>query len=170
MKRWIIGLYAIPAVLAVGASLTFMEESVVILCGALAFLAAVVMTGALVGFARSRRYRVWPVLAAGAACLALVVSVPYAHWPLRIAYLLSRASLDRLAREACAGRPVAGPAQAGLFRVQQVEVSRHGVVCLWVDTNPAGRTGFVQCDPAHVPFNLWSMISLDDRWQFISED
>jgi hypothetical protein len=170
MKRLIGGLYAVPAVLAVGASVALMEQTAVILCGVLAFAVAVVMTCTLVGFARSRRQRLWPILVAAAACLALIASVPYAHWPLRAAYFLSRASFERLAQDACSGRPAAGPVRVGLFTVKQVEVNRHGIVCLWVDTDPAGRTGFVQCGPVHVPFNLWSMIILDDRWQFIAED
>jgi hypothetical protein len=37
-------------------------------------------------------------------------------------------------------------------------------------SKPELENRVVQCAPDHVPFNLWSMISLDDRWQFIAED
>lgn len=170
MKRLIIALYAIPALFAIGASLTLMERVIVTLCGVLACAVTVVITCTLLGFAHSKRQPLWPVLAGAIACLAFLASVVTVHWPLRAAYFMSRPSLDRLARDVRAGHRLAGPARVGLFIINQAEVSRHGIVCLWVDPNPSGKTGFVQCGPDYVPFNLWSMVHLDDRWQFIAED
>jgi hypothetical protein len=89
---------------------------------------------------------------------------------LRAAYLLSRPTLDRVAEDVRAGQHVTRPTRVGLFTIVEAEVNRHGIVCLWVDPNPTGKTGFVQCGPDYVPFNLWSMVRLDDRWQFIAED
>src|SRR5262249_32507588 len=142
----------------------------VILCGGLACAMTVVTTCSLLGFARARGRRLWPVLAGAIVCLAFIASVMIAHWPLRVAYVLSRPSLDGLAQDVQAGQRLARPTRVGLFRVVQAEVRRDGIVCLWVDRNPAGKAGFVRCGPDHVPFNLWSMVRLDDRWQFIAED
>lgn len=170
MKRLIVGLYAVPALLVIGASVQLMEPSIVILCGVLACALTVVTTCTLLGFALHKGQRPWPVLAGAIACLALIVSVATVHWPFRAAYLLSRPSLDWLAREVDAGERLVTPTRVGLFTIVQAEVRPDGIVCLWVDQNPGGKTGFVRCEPDHVPFNLWSMVSLDDHWQFISED
>jgi hypothetical protein len=89
---------------------------------------------------------------------------------LRAAYFLSRPSLDSLADDVRAGQPFVGRVRAGAFTIVEGEVSRAGIVCLWVDRDRCGKTGFVRCPPDHVPFNLWSMVSLDERWQFIAED
>ena len=102
--------------------------------------------------------------------LALTLSVAVAHWPLHAAYVLSRASFETIAQRTRAGERVATPVRAGLFTIQRAELSENGIVCLWTFTNPSGNTGFVQCRHDYVPFNLWSIIRLDDRWQYISED
>jgi len=170
MKRFTIGLYAIPALLSIGVSLAPMEQSRVILSSVLACGVTVIIACLLLRFARQRGQGPWPMLAGCIACLAVTASVAILHWPLRAAYFVSRSFLNSLAQDVRTGQPFAGPTRAGLFTVVGAEVSRAGNVCLWVDLNPSGRTGFVQCAPDHVPLNLWSMISLDDRWQFIGED
>jgi hypothetical protein len=136
----------------------------------LSFGVTVVITCSLLGFTCSKRQRLWPVIVAAATCLAIIASVVTVHWPLRARYVLSRSSLDQLAQNVRAGEPLVGPTRVGLFTIVEAEVNRHGIVCLWTDTNPSGKTGFVQCRPDYVPFNLWSMVSLDECWQFISED
>lgn len=170
MKRLIIGLYAIPVLLIIGASVAPMEQNSVILAGALACTMTSVITCVLLGLARSKKHRPRLVLAGAVICLALIASVTTTHWPLMAGYLLSRASLDQLAQDVRAGQPFEGPKRVGLFTVVEAEMNQHGIVCLWVNADPKGKTGFVQCGPDHIPFNLWSMVSLDDRWQFISED
>lgn len=170
MKRLIVGLYAIPVLLIIGVSVAPMERIIVVLGGALTCTVLLVTTWLSVEFARSKKRRTWPVLVGAFVSLATIVSVMAVHWPLRAGYFLSRASLDHLAQDVRAGQPFVGPKRVGLFTVVEAEISRHGIVCLWVDADPEGKTGFVRCGPDHVPFNLWSMVSLDDRWQFISED
>lgn len=170
MKRLIVGLYAIPILLIIGASVAPMEKIIVILGGALTCTVMLVITCLMLGLARAKKQRSWPAVLGAAVSLAIIVSVMAVHWPLRTGYFLSRCSLDRLAQDVRAGQPFVGPKRVGLFTIVGAETSRHGIVCLWVDANPTGKTGFVQCGPDHVPFNLWSMVSLDDRWQFIAED
>jgi hypothetical protein len=170
MKRLIIGIYAGPALVVVGVSVVLMEQIFVIMCGVFLFGTVMSITCWLLTSSRFARHRRWPILLGAITCLAIIASVMTIHWPLRARYLLSRPSLDRLAEDVRAGQPFAGPTQVGLFTIVEAEVNRHGIVCLWIDGNPSGKTGFVQCGPDYIPFNLWSMVSLDDRWQFISED
>lgn len=170
MMRLIIGLYAIPALFVTGASLLLRERVVVVLCGLLSFIATSAIFCALLRLARSKGQGLWPASAGAIACLALITSVVTIHWPLRAAYLLSRPSLDQVAEDVQAGRAFAGPAQVGLFTIHQAQLNNHGIVCLWVDMNPAGKAGFVKCRPNYVPANTWSVVSLDDHWQYIAED
>ena len=105
------------------------------------------------------------------ACLSLILSVGVTCWPLRVSFALSRNAFEAVALRVRSGERVSTPSRIGLFRIRQAELSNGGVVCLWTDLDPAGHTGFVQCDQDKaVKFNLWSIIPLEDRWQFISED
>ena len=103
-------------------------------------------------------------------CLAVIVSVATTQWPLRFMYSLHRREFDFLAQRVRAGEQIPTPRRVGVFTVRRAEVRRNGVVCLWTDLEPNGNTGFVQCGREHVPFSLWSIVRLDDGWQFISED
>jgi hypothetical protein len=132
--------------------------------------AAIIVGSLLVGYRRHTHRNVLPVLVAPVLSLAITISVAATHWPLRASYAMSRGSLDAVAQRIRSGEHVTIPRRAGLFTVRRVELSRHDIVCLWTQPDPAGSTGFVQCRRDYVPFNLWSIIRLDDRWQFISED
>jgi len=103
------------------------------------------------------------------ACLAIFVSVPITHWPLRLAFKFSRPAFDRIAHSLQSGLSVPQPVRAGLFEIKKAEVYNRKV-CLWINLNPNGKTGFTLCPPGNLPFNLWSTIHLDADWQFISED
>jgi len=90
---------------------------------------------------------------------------------LRFAYKISRPAFDKIAKSLQAGTKFRQPTRAGLFMIEKAEIyDRNGKVCLWTIADPAGSTGFTQCPPDDVPFNLWSMIELDGKWQFVSED
>jgi hypothetical protein len=170
VKRLVVILYAVPVLLSIAASLLLMEPILVLLCCLLLCGLAVVIASSLLGFARSRNERLWPVLGGGIICLALVGSVAIFHWPLRAAWLLSRPPLDRLAVDVRAGRPLPRPGRFGLFRIVAADVNRQGIVSLWVDPDPGGRMGFVQCPPGDEPGSLWSMLRMDGRWAFVKED
>ena len=103
-------------------------------------------------------------------CLAIVISVAATHWPLRVAYALSRGALDAVSLRVRAGERIAVPLRAGLFMIRRAEISHDGFACLWTDLHPTGYTGFMLCGPRKAPGRLWSQINLDDRWQFVSED
>ena len=116
------------------------------------------------------RRAVLPVVVVPLVCLSIIISTTETHWPLRVTYALSRDAFDEVAQRVRAGEHIATPVRVGLFTVRRVELNHLGIVCLWTHPHPSGSTGFVQCPRDDVPFNLWSIVRLDDRWQFISED
>jgi hypothetical protein len=169
VKRTTLICRALLGLSTIAVSLLLMEQTAVVLsalaAGILAFAMALVAT--ISGIVRHSFVR--RAVGGFIITIVLIVSVALWHWPFRAAYALSRPALERAATEVRAGHSFEGR-RVGVFLVRRAEVSRTGIVCLWVDTNPSGRTGFVQTPPQYVPFNLWSQISLDAQWQFISED
>ena len=114
------------------------------------------------------------------ASLLVIASVAATSWPLRVAFAYSRSNFETLTRRLESGEHVAGPIRVGAYHVERAELDA-GRACLWTDTNPAGRAGFVRnpgprSKPAKGPlltngaFNLWSYTGLDRDWAFISED
>lgn len=106
------------------------------------------------------------------ACFAFLLTTALTQWPLSLAFRLSHPALERLAGRVAAGEKP--PAQwAGVFFVRQTEINRSGVVCLWLDLDPAGYTGFVHCPADSVDGKfapLWSKRSMDAHWQIVTED
>ncbi|WP_145286310.1 hypothetical protein [Pirellulimonas nuda] len=152
---------AAPAFLAVLASLWPLERiALVLTCTLLGLCTFVPFL-----FGRSRRH--W---FAGVTTIAVLLSVATSNWPLRAAYALSRSSFDRVASEVRAGELPKTPCSIGFFRIRKAEVHHNGIVCLWTNDDPSGPTGFVETGTDDLPFNLWSHVSLDNSWQFISED
>jgi len=102
--------------------------------------------------------------------LVIVISTAITHWPLRLSFAASRPTFEKLVERLLAGDRV-DPRQIGLFRVRSTQIyTSKDIVCLWTDMDSKGRKGFVRCRPSEVPFNLFSLITVDDDWQFISED
>ncbi len=159
--RYLLIALTTPVIVAILASLWPLNPGMVdLICCAL----GLVTTCALVAIRSLRQ------LFAGITTIAILLSVATSDWPLRAAYTLSRSSFDRVASQVDAGDHVNTPCWIGLFRIHKAEVHHNGVVCLWTDDDTAGPTGFVQYASDDLPFNLWSHIRLDNRWQFIAED
>jgi len=163
----LLGLLAVAGVLI---SATGVEQVGVVLLAIVLSAAVIIVGSLLVAYRRHTQRRVLPVLAAPVLSLTIIISVAATHWPLRVSYALSRSAFDALALRVRSGEHITTPMRAGLFSIQRAELSHHDIVCLWTQPAPGGSTGFVQCRRDYVPFNLWSMVTLDDRWQFISED
>jgi hypothetical protein len=119
----------------------------------------------------------WPLV----FVLALApLSMLYWFWPFRLAFLVSRPAMDRLADRVGAGQPVSNPEWAGLFRVVGSSVdSSTGNVGLVIDPHPSGRCGFVRlCRGPNTPegrrigpfYNLNFDLELGDRWWYECED
>jgi hypothetical protein len=162
-----LGLLALGGVFV---SATGGEQVGVVLLAIVLSAAAITVGSLLVGYRRHTQRRVLTALVAPIISLAIIISVAATHWPLRVAYAWSRVSFDAVAQRVRSGERVQTPLRAGLFTIQRAEISHHDIVCLWTQPHPSGSTGFVQCRRDYVPFNLWSMVRLDERWQFISED
>lgn len=163
----LLGLLAVAGVLD---SATGGEQTGVVLSAIVLSAAAIIVGSLLVGYRRHSQRHVLSALAVQIASLAILFSVAVTHWPLRTTYALSRGSFEAVAQRVRSGEQVTTPMRAGLFTIRRAEISHHGVVCLWTQPHPSGSTGFVQCRRDYVPFNLWSIVRLDNRWQFISED
>ena len=146
------------------------EQLCVIFLAILLSWPVVTLGSVFVGWRRYTQRSILPAIAISFTCLAVIASVAVCHWPLRITYALSREAFDKSAEQIRAGEQLAMPQRIGLFKIRKAEVYFNGIVCLWTIPNPSGNTGFVQCGRDHVPFNLWSLIKLDSKWQFISED
>lgn len=146
-------------------------EPVFVVLLAIFLSVAVIIVGSIItGYRRPGQRRLLPVLAASVISLALLISVATTHWPLRATYAWSRNSFDTIAERVRNGEQIKKPMRVGLLTIQRAQLSEHGIVCLWLRPCLGGSTGFVQCRRDYVPFNLWSIIRLDDHWQFISED
>lgn len=103
-------------------------------------------------------------------CGCVIASVMFTQWPFRLAFWISQPSLNNLAAAVQQGKTPPMPAWAGLFQIKKVEQSGQGIWCFWTHPCPSGSDGFVMTSPAHVPFNLFDMTSLNNRWQYIQED
>jgi hypothetical protein len=146
-------------------------ESVTMVCCALVLaIPAVVCGSILVGWRRHTGRSLFMAIFGSWACLVVIASVAVWQWPLRVSYRCSSERFEALARRVKSGENLHTPQRAGLFTIQKAELSHNGIVCLWIEPNAGGSTGFVQCRRDYVPFNLWSLVKLDDRWQFITED
>jgi hypothetical protein len=66
-------------------------------------------------------------------------------WPLHLAFLAFRPSLERLADRVEAGQMIVSPHWIGPFRLSESGIdSNVKTVALFIDPNPGGRTGFVR--------------------------
>jgi hypothetical protein len=165
----LVALCCLLALAAVLVSATGGEKVAVVLLAIVLGLAIIIVGSLLIGYRRHTQRRTLPAFIAPVLALGIIASVAATHWPLRVSYSVSRGAFDSIAQRVRAGEQVK-PQRVGLVMIRKAEVYHNGIVCLWTGLNPSGKTGFVQCGPDDVPFNLWSMVRLDARWQFISED
>ena len=98
-------------------------------------------------------------------------------WPLHLAFLASRPSLERLADQVAAGQTTGIPRWAGLFRIAGSAVDpATGNVGLMIEPNPNGPTGFVRVSPANSqnragPFRGDDLyVDLGWGWDYREED
>jgi hypothetical protein len=145
-------------------------EQTVILLATLPVCLISTVVASLLAYGRSLPSCAGHILLGPCVVLIVVLSTAATNWPLRVSYAIHRPAFDQLAERVRAGEEVATPRQIGLFKIQRAEISHNGIICLWTGLDSKGYTGFVQCRPDHVTFNVWSIVRLDDRWQFISED
>lgn len=110
----------------------------------------------------------------------LPLSMLLTFWPFRLAFLVSRPAMDRLADRVDAGQAVTSPEWAGLFRVvgSTTDASTRNVGLI-IDPDPSGRSGFVRVSfspvtpagrsngPLH---NLNFDLQLRERWSYQCED
>jgi hypothetical protein len=110
----------------------------------------------------------------------LPLTMVFAQWPFRLAFLASKSALDRLADRVAVGQVPRRPLRAGPFLVVgSVFDPSTGNVGLVTDPNPGGRSGFIRyrLDPSipggrrNGPFiNLFFDLQLCNRWWYECED
>jgi hypothetical protein len=84
----------------------------------------------------------WALVIVVAVMPAVTIST---LWPLHLAFLAVRPSLERLADRVEAGHMIASPHWIGPFRLSESAVGAdRKTVGLLIDPNPGGRTGFVR--------------------------
>jgi hypothetical protein len=172
------GLRVVVAAIAVGLSASGVERNSVVLFSIVAAMFLLPEAyRASVAWLLGRRSRLEgpgsPVGFAAIAAFLIVASVGLTHWPLRLAFAISRGALDDATRRIRAGEPIRTPSRIGLFNVREAELGGNWhahIACFWTDLDPAGKTGFVQCGEGEPPFNLWSNLPLGGGWHLIAED
>lgn len=170
MKQLIIVIYAIPALAIVAISAIMKSPLLVLIWGVFLGGFVVVVTSVLIGFSIKTRRKLAPSAASLLVYWLIFVSAAAVNWPFRLRFFLSRPSIERVAAQVTAGKSPTTPFRAGAFWIEQAELRRDGIVCLWTVPNPGGSTGFVHCRGETVPFNLFTCIDLDGRWRYIEED
>ncbi len=98
---------------------------------------------------RAVRRRPGPAVWLSVFILALLPMVTLEScWPLRLAFLAARPTLERLADRVVAGQSVAFPQQVGVFRlVESGHGPVYGNVALIIDPTAYARSGFVRIAP-----------------------
>lgn len=101
------------------------------------------------------------------ALLAAVVTTPFTHWPLRVAFLVARPALADLADRSGAGIPRARE-WAGPFWIVTVRESE-GAMCLWTKFDGYSASGFVRRgeEGSHPDLDACTVVRLDDRWSAV---
>jgi hypothetical protein len=99
----------------------------------------------------------------------------FTSWPLRLAAVLSRPSMNRLANRLVAGESLTEPEWAGLYRiVAAYHEPRNGNVILVTDPDPSGRSGFVMVSDPSQPlgqmYNLNHDVPVGGSWRYQNED
>jgi hypothetical protein len=93
--------------------------------------------------------RSWLVPCVSVVALAFMPLVTLVSlWPVRLAFLVVKPRMERLADRAAAGQVFGPPQWVGSFRLVGSEVDPAlRIVGLIIDPNPNGRTGFVRIHP-----------------------
>lgn len=151
----------LPPLIAIVASLWPLERNLlVVVC--LPLLGVCLLGLLATQSLRQRLVRVGAIL--------VVLGTLTVNLPLQAVFQVYHPKFDETAHQLAAGNGVSTSFWVGPIHICKAEQNIKGVVCLWTDDDPNGRTGFVQHEPSRLPFNLWSHLVLNDKWQFISED
>jgi hypothetical protein len=117
----------------------------------------------------------WALVVVSTLMPAMTISTV---WPLRLAFLAYRPSLERLADQVENGQPITSPRAVGPFLFLESGVDPETqTVGLFTDPNPSGRTGFVRVHakiPERQRFGLLigtdTDVQLGGRWSYRQDD
>jgi hypothetical protein len=122
-----------------------------------------------------RKRSAWRARVYVATLAGLPLLTVWTFWPLRLAFLVSRPEMNRVADEVAAGRTIAWPRHVGPFvLVDSMIAAGNGNVGLITDPNPSGSAGFVRVRSRRQgggPFSASGMgVDLDEHWEYRQED
>ena len=148
-------------------SLFLREDTVGILASFVVVLFALAL--ALARCLRTQRPR-WQILASTLIPAALFAGIACSSLPLRLVFRLHRAEFDRVASQIEMGTPPATPFWIGPFKIKMVgRRGDSGTPYVATNEEKSEIDGFVS-HPKGDGFNLWSCVTLDDKWAYIAED
>ena len=160
---------SIAVVAAILVSIFLIEESIGILsCLAVVGLVALTVAGVRCIHTKDSRWRVLVLTLVPAAII--FVGIAWPHIPLRLAFRIYRAEVDRAASQIETGTPPQTPFWIGPFKIKMAgRRGNSGTPYLSSNQDEWEIDGFVKHPEGH-GFNLWSCIQLDDTWSYIAED
>lgn len=157
----------IAVVVASLVSIILIEETIVILACLVVALAGLVAAGICCIEAKHGRLQALDVTIVPAV---LFIAIAWWHLPLRLVFRAYRPQFDQVAAQIEAGKIPATPFWIGPFRIRMAGRSGDsGPAYLASNREKWEIVGFVR-HPDGYGFNLWSCITLDDEWAYISED
>lgn len=158
---------AIAGILAVIASLVVIEDTgILLLCFAVALVG---IATAIVQCIHAKHSRV-RALGATLAPVMIFVAIAWSHLPLRLTFRMLRPKFEQAASQIESGNPPSTPFWIGPFRIKMAgRRGDSGTPYLASNEETSEINGFVRHPDGH-GFNLWSCITLDDAWSYITED
>ncbi len=101
-------------------------------------------------------------------CCTFTASILLTHWPLRLSFKLTQASLDKMATQVKTGNSLPSSQFAGVFHIYG-GAHQGDVVYLWLDEYPIDRMALIQAplDKVSSMKNDYSIIFLHEKWSLI---
>lgn len=158
---------AIALLMAIVISIVVIEDtSVILICLAVALVGLATAAVRSIHAKESRLHAIGLTLAP----VVIFVVVAWSHLPLRLAFRVLRPQFDEAALQIQASNPPDAPFWIGPFRIKMAgRRGDSGTPYLASNEDTWEINGFVRHPDGH-GFNLWSCITLDDAWSYISED
>jgi hypothetical protein len=143
------------------------EDTVGILASFVVALFALAL--ALARCLRPQRPR-WQILASTLIPAVVFAGITCSNLPLRLVFRLHRAEFDRVVSQIEMGALPATPFWIGPFKIKMVgRRGDSGTPYVATNEEKSEIDGFVK-HPKGNGFNLWSCVTLDDKWAYIAED
>lgn len=114
----------------------------------------------------------WRWRVTGFAAIAVIVSVLFTHWPLRLTFVMHRPWLESIAQQVQAEGTIDSPKCIGAFRFQRIIRNDRGSIGFKLNGSPGNGVHFVwsPTDSSHGWYNSATLARLGPHWYLIDED